>query len=75
LLNGEVDMKNERKENTQMGNMNVDRFLKIYSNEGVIFEPLSEQMQEADVDEVYSIEEVSGVGIRSSDGQWFVREV
>jgi hypothetical protein len=69
-------MDNTRKESKKnMGNMNVDRFLKIYSNEGVIFEPLSEQMQEADVDEVYSIEEVSGIGIRSSDGQWFVREV
>jgi hypothetical protein len=65
-------MKNKEKRQTQM---DIQNFLKIYSNEGIIFQPLTAEMEEANVDEIYNIEEVSGVGTKSNNGIWQVQEV
>ena len=59
---------------TKGTNMNIEKFLKIYSSEGVIFEPLNSDMQEANVESVYDIKEVVGVG-QKVEGQWQVKEV
>ena len=61
----------ERKE---LEKMDIQKFLKIYSNEGIVFEPLNAELEEAFVDEVYNIEEVDGIG-KQINGRWFVREV
>jgi hypothetical protein len=54
--------------------MDIQRFLKIYSGDGVIFQPLNEELEEANVDEIYNIEEVNGMGTKTSSG-WQVQEV
>jgi hypothetical protein len=73
-----VMLKNKiSKGNNEMStaNMDIQNFLKIYSNEGIIFQPLTAEMEEANVDEIYNIEKVSGVGTKSNNGIWQVQEV
>jgi hypothetical protein len=41
--------------------MNVEKFLKVYSNKGIQLLPLNEELPEANDIDVYAIKEVSGI--------------
>ena len=65
-------MKNKGKDYKTI--MDVQKFLKIFSGDGIIFQPLNEELQEADVEQVYDIQEVDGIGTKFN-GLWVVQEV
>lgn len=48
-------------------NLNVEKFLKVYSNKGIELLPLNEDLPEANDIDVYSIKEVNAV--RTQDGR------